>query len=199
MTPRPRAAALGLAAALIAGCSVFRWAERRDAPYGVDHWSAADLVVSTGTAKARRPPERDEIPLSLYYMDLGPAEIDVSRYPTQQKRNYAVFKMQCGRCHTLARAVNSPVKRRAYWAFHVARMNHHARRDPGGQISRDDVQAILDFLAFDAQVRKIDDAESFERQTAELQRRFDPVLEELIRRLQEERQPVLLPRGELQR
>ncbi len=40
--------------------------------------------------------------------DKGPAEIDVSKYPAEQQSNYNTFAKKCSKCHTLARAINSP-------------------------------------------------------------------------------------------
>ena len=184
------------AALLLAGCSIFRWSGRPhsdiDAP---GKWSAADLVISTEIAHARPTASlvAENLPLTLYYTDLGPDTIDIADYPAQQKYNYAVFAHECSRCHTLARAVNSPVKSRLYWRFHIARMSLHSRLNRLGPISAEETKSILDFLEYDAQIRKVQHKGDFERQNAELQRRFEPILKELIERLQTSRQPILNP------
>src|ERR1035437_3764784 len=113
-------APLAMTAALLAGCAMFRWSGRPDpelAPNWV--WSTGDLVISTEPARARPPAPlpRENLPNTLYYADLGPDTIDVSDYPAQQKYNYARFEEECARCHTLARAINSPVESRLYWQF----------------------------------------------------------------------------------
>lgn len=118
-----------------------------------------------------------------YYSDLGPAWIDVSRYPPEQQRNYKTFVAVCGRCHTLARAVNSPTESRLYWRFHLARMNLHSRLTENAPLSRQDVADILDFLDYDSRVRKIQDRKHFEALTENLKKRFDPILRKQLRRL----------------
>ncbi len=118
-----------------------------------------------------------------YYADLGPAWIDVSRYPPEQQRNYKTFVAVCGRCHTLARAINSPTESRLYWRFHLARMNLHSRLSEGAPLSRKDVADILDFLDYDGRVRKIEDRKSFEILTEDLKKRFDPILQKQLSRL----------------
>lgn len=191
----PFAAAL----ALLGGCSLFRWSGYRDpaaAPTGT--WSAAELVLSTAPAPAPPPalPLPEDIPPTLYYADLGLDTIDVSDYPAQQKYNYNFFRVHCARCHTLARAVNSPVKSRAYWHFHLIRMSLRSRLKNEGPIPKEHVKALLDFLEYDARVRKVEDRKRFEAQTGELQRRFEPTLNRLLEHMQTSPQPTLLaPEG----
>lgn len=43
----------------------------------------------------------------LYPNDFGPAEIDVSAYPKEQRLAYKVFAFKCQACHTIARPINS--------------------------------------------------------------------------------------------
>lgn len=118
-----------------------------------------------------------------YYTDLGPDRIDVSSYPEVQRRRYATFARVCGQCHTLARAVNSPTQTRTYWRFHLARMSLHSRMHHQGPLPEADRQAVLDFLEYDARVRKIEGAEGFRARDEELKRRFDPILERQLREL----------------
>lgn len=191
-------AALALALGFLAGCSLFRWSGYPDpaaAPPG--RFSAVELELSTVPAHARTPalPPAEDLPGTLYYADLGPDTIDVEDYPAQQKFNYGPFRLQCARCHTLARAVNSPVQSRAYWHFHLVRMSLHSRLRREGPIPADQVKAVLDFLEYDARVRKIDDRKRFEAQTEELKRRFEPTLKRLLEHLQSSPQPRLLPGG----
>ncbi|MBI2788971.1 MAG: hypothetical protein HYX59_09850 [Elusimicrobia bacterium] len=129
----------------------------------------------------------------MYYADLGPDSIDVSAYPAQQKHNYGFFRLQCSRCHTLARAVNSPVQSRAYWHFHMIRMSLHSRLQREGPIPPDQMKAMLDFLEYDARVRKVDDKKRFEERTEELKRRFEPTLQRLLEHMQRSPQPRLMP------
>ena len=176
--------------ALLAGCAMFRWSGSPDpelAPNWV--WSTGDLVVSTEAARARPPapvpPER--LPDTLYYADLGPDEIDVADYPAQQKYDYAFFRLECSRCHTLARAINSPAQSRLYWRFHLARMSLHSRFRHQGPISAAGTKSILDFLEYDDQVRKVRDKRNFDERTEELKRRFQPILKKILEQM---RQPA---------
>ena len=170
----------------LAGCSLFRWSGSPDpelSPHWV--WSTGDLVISTTPAAARAPAPvaPENLPNPLYYADLGPDSIDVAEYPAQQKYNYGLFAQECARCHTLARAVNSPVQSRLYWHFHLARMSLHSRFQHQGPIPPDQMKAILDFLEYDAQVRKVQDKKKFDEQTEELKRRFEPILKDVLERM----------------
>jgi hypothetical protein len=193
---RPALAASAAALGLAAGCSLFRWSGYRDpaaAPPG--RFSAVELELSTSAAPGREPalPPLEDIPETLYYADLGPDTIDVSGYPAQQKYNYGFFRLQCSRCHTLARAINSPVQSRAYWHFHLHRMSLRSRLQNEGPLPPDQVKAMLDFLEYDARVRKVEDRKRFEARTEELKRRFDPTLRRLLEHMQKTPQPRLLP------
>lgn len=180
---------------LLGGCALFRWSGYRDpAADATGRWSAVELALSTAPAQGRPPalPQPEQLPETLYYADLGPDTIDVSDYPAQQKFNYRFFRVQCARCHTLARAVSSPVQSRAYWHFHLIRMSLRSRLKHEGPIPPDQVKALLDFLEYDARVRKVEDRKRFEEQTEELKRRFEPTLNRLLEHLQQSPQPRLL-------
>jgi len=183
---------------LLAGCALFRWSGYPEpGADGTGNWSAAELILSTAPAAARPAPlpSPEKLPRTLYYTDLGPEEIDVSDYPSQQKYNYGIFRRQCARCHTLARAVNSPIQSRAYWHFHMIRMSLHSRFNREGGIPPEEMKAMLDFLDYDTRIRKVEDKKNFERQTDELKRRFEPTLKRLLEHLQSSPQPRLLPPG----
>ncbi|MCM2304789.1 MAG: hypothetical protein NDJ72_08810 [Elusimicrobia bacterium] len=191
-------AALATALGFLAGCSLFRWSGYPDSaapPQG--RFSAVELELSTVPARAPAPelPPTEDLPRTLYYADLGPDTIDVEDYPAQQKFNYGFFRLQCARCHTLARAVNSPAQSRAYWHFHLVRMSLHSRLQREGPIPPDQVKAVLDFLEYDARVRKIDDRKRFEARTEELKRRFEPTLKRLLEHMQTSPQPRLIHGG----
>jgi len=123
------------------------------------------------------------LPDTQYYADLGPDSIDVSSYPPEQRANYEVFARACSPCHTLARAVNSPTQSRLYWKFHLARMSLHSRLEHEGPLPKAEVDAVLDFLDYDAQVRKVRDRERFLQQEDELKRRFEPILQRQLKEL----------------
>ena len=85
----------------------------------------------SGAAPARievpqATPERSKA--ALFYSDLGPESVDVSAYPPERKRDYAVYAQACSRCHTLARSINAPYVSRGWWEFYVARMRVRAKR-----------------------------------------------------------------------
>lgn len=192
--PLDRSAVLVLAlAAAAGGCASLRW-RGHPSQAAAAQPEAGGLSISTSAARAKAefPAVKEgPVPETLYYADLGPDSIDVSKYPAQQRYNYEVFKRVCAECHTLARAINSPVESRMYWRFHLLRMDLHARAQERVRRTPQETKAVLDFLAYDAKVRKIEQRERFQRQTAELKRRFQPVLERAIQRLQESRQPVI--------
>jgi hypothetical protein len=190
----PAALAATAAAALLASCAIFRWSGNPDPELSPNWvWSTNDLFISTQPAPARPsvpvPPER--LPTTLYYADLGPDAIDVADYPAQQKYDYAVFERECSRCHTLARAINSPVQSRLYWRFHLARMSLHSRFKRQGPIPAASAKATLDFLEYDDQVRKVRDKRHFDQQTEELKRRFEPYLKNLLDRMRQTEHPSL--------
>lgn len=155
------AATLGASAAL-ASCTGFPWSIR-----------TAALPPETGDGRSR--------PEAVYYTDLGPGEIDVSRYPSQQQEGYRAFLRVCASCHGAARAVNAPVESRLHWRFHMARMSLHSRARAGAPISKEDYRAVLDFLDYDTKARR--DTPEFRESTRELKRRFEPVIESYLWRL----------------
>ena len=126
---------------------------------------------------------------TLFYYDLGPATVDVSAYPAERKRDYAVYARACSRCHTLARSINAPYVGRAWWEFYVASMRARARFH-GRPLTKQEVRAAIDFLEYDSNERKVARAAEFEMTKSELKRRFEAALDERMQELQ--RQPELL-------
>lgn len=120
------------------------------------------------------------LPLTEYYTDLGPDSIDVASYPEPQQRNYERFRAVCAECHTLARAVNCPTQSRTYWRFHLARMSAHSRMRHAGPLSKEDREAVLDFLEYDGRVRKVEQRERFLEQDEQLKKRFEPILQKQL-------------------
>ena len=112
----------------------------------------------------------------LYPNDFGPAEIDVSEYPPQMKKDYKVFAFKCAACHTIARPINSQfielnaeeqaaLKKEAPIMFTDKRMglieekiwNRYVKRmmsKPGCPVKPDDGKQIWEFLVFDSKLRK---------------------------------------------
>lgn len=105
----------------------------------------------------------------LRYEDLGPAVIDVSDYPDFQKINYRLFMERCSRCHTPARAINSPIVTEKEWKHYVNLMHIRSKKT---WLKPDDLTWIAEFLAYDSKIRKVDHRDEFLRQQKALQDRF---------------------------
>ncbi|MEE8424187.1 MAG: hypothetical protein V3S11_00075 [Elusimicrobiota bacterium] len=110
---------------------------------------------------------------ALYYNDLGPASVDVSGYPKVQQKNYKLFLRICGQCHSPARAIHSPVVRREDWKRYIRRM-HERGESAGwlGSVPKDSYRKLVDFLAYDSNVRKVDRKAEFEKLAGELKSLF---------------------------
>lgn len=106
-----------------------------------------------------------------YYYDLGPESIDVSGYPQEQQKAYGLLELRCGKCHTLARAVNAPIVKKDDWRRFLKRM--HLRSS--GELPPKDLKTILEFLAYDSQVRKVKGKAAFDAQAKALKGRFAAV------------------------
>ena len=107
-----------------------------------------------------------------FYYDLGPDQVDVTGYPAAAKKGYELFQVSCGRCHTLARPLNSSLTKREDFERYVKRMHMKASKKKGASFSKDEAAAIIEFLTQDAKVRKIEGKAKFDAQTKEIQERF---------------------------
>ncbi|MBI3548238.1 MAG: hypothetical protein HY078_04205 [Elusimicrobia bacterium] len=162
----------------------------------------AEFSVDSSTRPARRRPQ-DYLPRELtsaqkeavYYSDLGPDAIDVSGYPPRQRYKYAVYSRACAQCHTLARSINAPTASRAFWEFYITSMRFHAFLRRNVELTKMEREDILEFLEYDGRVRKLEHRSEFDELTDELKRRFTPLMEERLRKMQEGPQPIIL-RGE---
>ena len=125
------------------------------------------------------------LPVTEHYTDLGPDTIDVSSYTPVMQAHYKTFERVCGDCHTLARSINCTTQSRTYWRFHLARMSLHSRMRHAGPLSKEDREAVLDFLQYDDRARKRDRRAEFEKLDEELKKRFDPILEKQLKELYE--------------
>lgn len=137
----------------------------------------AAASIALGASKADEPG-----PVALYFADLGPDELDVSGYPERQKETYKVFARVCSQCHTAARPLWSAVKDRSDWERYVRRMKARTASRSGTEILKADAEAIVEFLAYDSKVRKIDASAEFEEKRAELKERFERLAAERKRR-----------------
>ncbi len=153
--------------------------------------SAAQDRVAASTAAVSAVPARPRGGV-LFYSDLGPDEIDVSSYPSQQRENYAVYARACSRCHSLARSINAPYTSRGWWEFYMTGMRARGRI-AGRPFSRDEIKAVLDFLDYDSRARKIERAAAFERSAEELKRRFDDYVDQRMSDLQNKNQQRMIP------
>jgi hypothetical protein len=153
--------------------------------------TAAGPAVAVSTTTAAAPAARVRRGI-LFYSDLGPEEIDVSSYPDDQRRNYAVFVWACSRCHGLARSINAPYVSRGWWEFYMTNMRLRGRV-AGRPFSREETKAVLDFLDYDSRVRKVEKAAAFEKAAAELKRRFAAYVDQRMGDLQKESPRRLLP------
>ena len=185
----------------LSGCSLFHWSGYKPGLPPEDEAQPALTDIRASREKFKRKKEerpRPQIPdedlQPMFYSDLGPDAIDVSNYSTQQKYNYSVYAQACSQCHSLARSINAPVVGRAHWEFYLLAMRTRSKMTRGANITREEAKTVLDFLLYDSKVRKTGESESsFNDLTEELKRRFDPILEKRLERLQKSRQPRLLP------
>lgn len=109
--------------------------------------AAAALMISIVVSGQTQAPSLD--PRIAAY-DKGPATVDVSAYPADMQARYKVFATRCGKCHTIARAINCDFVLEDEWDRYLTRM----MRKPGMGISAGDRQKIFEFLAFDSKTRK---------------------------------------------
>ena len=88
--------------------------------------------------------------------DKGPDKIDVGAYPAPQQAAYKVFSTKCSKCHTIARPINTMMKRDE-WERYVKRMMHK----PNSGISDAQGKEIFDFLIYDQTARKDKNPKAF--------------------------------------
>ena len=110
--------------------------------------AGATLIVVVAGGIGTRAQDALDPRIAAY--DKGPAKIDVSKYPADMQAGYKLFATRCGKCHTIARAINSDFVLEDEWERYVKRM----MRKPGSGISASDGQKIYEFLAFDSKTRK---------------------------------------------
>ena len=88
--------------------------------------------------------------------DNGPDKIDVSGYPAPTQAAYKVFSSKCSKCHTIARPINTMMKRDE-WERYVKRMMHK----PNSGIGDNQGKEIFEFLVYDQTNRKDKDPKTF--------------------------------------
>ena len=142
---------------------------------------AALLMLLAGAAWAAEKLTNEQLE-ALFFYDLGPATIDVSKYPKEQQDHYAVFAKTCSQCHTLARPINAPYASSKDWQRYILRMHQRTESRPGKVITKEDSKVIVDFLVYDANLRKVKQKKAFDFQTAKLKALFEDVKAERARR-----------------
>ncbi len=88
--------------------------------------------------------------------DKGPDKIDVSAYPAPLQAAYKLFGAKCSKCHTIARPLNTMMKRDE-WQRYVSRMMHK----PNSGISDAQGRQIFDFIVYDQTERKDKNPKAF--------------------------------------
>src|ERR1039458_8800291 len=88
--------------------------------------------------------------------DKGPDKIDVSAYPAPQQAAYKVFATKCSKCHTIARPINTLMKRDE-WERYVKRMMHK----PNSGINDNQGKQIFEFVVYDQTERKDKNLKAF--------------------------------------
>lgn len=109
---------------------------------------------------------------SIFYADLGPPDLDVSSYPETQRENYRLFHEVCSSCHTPARALYSQRTMRGSWAYYVERMRVQGQFEPKQRFTNAEANRVVDFLAYDSEIRKVRGRDRFEAQLRELRALF---------------------------
>lgn len=123
---------------------------------------AAVLTPAGLLMHAQQQQQRPLDPIVLTW-DAGPDTIDVSKYPADMKKKYKTFTELCGRCHPLARAINSDFVLESDWERYIKKM---MRRAGTRIINPDDALAIYEFAVYDSKIRK---KELYDKKLAALQ------------------------------
>lgn len=101
-------------------------------------------------ARAADAQQQEQVDPRILAYDKGPAKIDVSKYPADMQARYKVFAVKCGKCHTLARAINCEFVLDDEWERYVKRM----MRKAGTFISPEEGKHIFEFVTYDSKLRK---------------------------------------------
>lgn len=111
------------------------------------------LAAAVGVVAQQAEEELDpETKARVDKFDKGPSKIDVSKYPADMKQYYKLYVEKCGKCHTVARAVNCDFVLEDEWERYIKRMMRRA----GSFMSPEDSKKIFQFAVYDSKVRKKD-------------------------------------------
>jgi hypothetical protein len=117
-----------------------------------------------------------------YYSDLGAPFAMVGSYPKEVQEQYQVFLRVCSQCHSVGRALYSGVVERDDWRRYVRRMHERGKsREWWSSVPKESFGDIVDFLAYDAKVRKVERKEEFELEVSKLKEYFRAVEAERVR------------------
>jgi cytochrome c5 len=153
--------------------------------------SAASAAPSTEAGKFT-----DKQLAAQFYFDLGTDSIDVSGYPKAQQENYKVFSAVCSRCHTLARPISAPLITKADWKRFIQRMHVRSKIQTDKTFTKEDEKKIVEFLAYDSNVRKVQRKAAFDAETERLKKLFAEVKAERSRLQIENDQRKAKPYGD---
>lgn len=145
-------------------------------------WASAAPAAPAAPAPERFTAAQRE---AQFYFDLGSDRVDVSGYPKAQQENYKTFSAVCSRCHTPARPINSPLAARGDWRRYVGRMHVRSKIQPDKTFTKDEAKAIVEFLVYDSDIRKVKHRAQFDAETVRLKKLFVAVRAERAR-VQEE-------------
>ncbi len=154
-------------------------------------WIVPALFMAACKNAEKQEVKKEEIGLTKVEMaakfpyDLGQGTVDVSNYPENIRQDYRVFLAVCSVCHTTARPLNSPYTSRSDWKRFVHRM-HIKMENRGISLDLTDEKRIVDFLTYDARVRKIGRKKEFESQQRTLDMIYPQVVQERNRLILEE-------------
>jgi hypothetical protein len=138
-------------------------------------------VLLASTAASAAGQFTDKQLAAQFYFDLGSDSIDVSGYPKAQQENYAVFTQVCSRCHTLARPINSPLTTREDWRRFIKRMHVRSKITTDKTFTKEQAKSVIDFLAYDSNIRKIVHKAAFDAETERLKKLYADVRAESSR------------------
>lgn len=110
------------------------------------------LSIAFVSALVHRAAAQGERPLDplIIAWDKGPDKIDVSKYPADMKRKYKVFTEVCGKCHTLARAINCDFVLEDDWERYIKKMMRRGK----GLLTPEVAQEAFEFAVYDSKLRK---------------------------------------------
>ena len=156
-------------------------------------WIALAIVWLGARAVAVEPSPSDEKSKALanpYANDLGAGTIDVSEYPKDIQKGYALLSVKCAKCHTAARPLNSQFveptganpdaqeaaisalkkdkpelfKDKKLWQIEAGIWKRYVKRmmsKPGCDIPKLEGKQIYEFLVYDSNHRKLNDTKAW--------------------------------------